>query len=105
MLANKLARKARSVGFEPVPHDHHAPQDLLGSLAVQAATAEPHPDDPLSHEAEEQSRLVGEVLFVVADLAQRLGVDAELALRARALALLDAIVTAESVPEQERGNR
>jgi hypothetical protein len=104
MLANKLARKARSVGFEPVPGDD-APHDLLGSLAVQAASAEQHPDDPLSHDAEEQSRLVGDLLFVVADLAQRLGVDAEQALRARALALRDAIVTAESVPEQERSNR
>jgi tetrapyrrole methylase family protein/MazG family protein len=105
MLANKLARKARSVGLEPVPHGADAPQDLVGSLAVRAAPAELHPDDPLSHDAEEQWRLVGEVLFVVADLAQRLGVDAEQALRARALALREAIVAAESVPEQERGNR
>jgi hypothetical protein len=77
----------------------------LASLTVRTATTELHPDDPLSHEAEEQWLLVGEVLFVVADLAQRLGVDAEQALRARAFALRDEIVASESVPEQERRNR
>jgi MazG family protein len=105
MLANKLARKARSIGLEPLPHGGGAPRELFASLTLQAATAELHPDDPLSREAEEQRQLVGEVLFVVADLAQRLGVDAEQALRARALALREAVVAAEGVPEQEKGNR
>jgi tetrapyrrole methylase family protein/MazG family protein len=105
MLANKLARKARSIGLEPLPHGGDAPHELFASLTLQAATAELHPDDPLSREAEEQRHLVGEVLFVVADLAQKLGVDAEQALRARALALREAVVAAEGVPEQEKGNR
>jgi hypothetical protein len=48
---------------------------------------------------------VGELLFVIADLAQRLGVDAEQALRARVLDLRDAIVATEGVPEPETDNR
>ena len=42
---------------------------------------------------------MGELLFAVANLAQRLGVDAEQALRDRALALRADILAAEGVPE------
>ena len=48
---------------------------------------------------------MGELLFAVANLAQRLGVDAEQALRARALALRADILAAEGVPDQDIGNR
>ena len=48
---------------------------------------------------------MGELLFAVANLAQRLGVDAEQALRDRALALRADILAAEGVPDQEMGNR
>jgi uncharacterized protein YabN with tetrapyrrole methylase and pyrophosphatase domain len=105
MLANKLARKARSVGLAPRAGGAETAEELLEHLARLESSAELHPDEPLSADASAQSRIVGELLFVVADLAQTLGVDAEQALRARALELRDAIVNAEGVPDQEMGNR
>jgi hypothetical protein len=104
MLANKLARKARSVGLEPLGPEAGSPEQLLAA-ATRHAAASPHPDEPLSDDAKTQSQLVGELLFVIADLAQRLGVDAEQALRARVLDLRDAIVATEGVPEAETDNR
>ena len=101
MLSNKLARKARSVGLDPDSATHAAAAvDSLRALAARAATANLHPDDPLARDAPEVAAAVGDILFVVADVAQRLGVDAELALRARALTLRDEVVAAESVPDQ-----
>jgi MazG family protein len=102
MLSNKLARKARSVGLDP-DSATRAPEsaDRLRALAARAATADLHPDDPLAHDEPEVAVAVGDILFVVADVAQRLGVDAEQALRARALTLRDDVVAAESVPDQE----
>jgi tetrapyrrole methylase family protein/MazG family protein len=102
MLSNKLARKARSVGLDPDSATHAAAAaDGLRALAAQAATADLHPDDPLAHDEPEVAAAVGDILFVVADVAQRLGIDAEHALRARALTLRDEVVAAESVPDQE----
>ena len=65
----------------------------------------PVPTTPSTDGADELSRQVGECLFVVASLAQRLGVDAEQALRDRALSLRDEIVAAEGVPNDEKRNR
>jgi NTP pyrophosphatase (non-canonical NTP hydrolase) len=48
---------------------------------------------------------VGDLLFAVAILAQRLGVDAEQALRDRALSLRADILAAEGVPEDQVGSR
>ena len=105
MLSNKLARKARSVGLDPASAgDAVVAADGLRSLAARAAGADLHPDDPLAHDAPEVAAAVGDLLFVVADVAQRLGVDAEQALRARALALRDDVVAAEGVPDQENGS-
>jgi tetrapyrrole methylase family protein/MazG family protein len=106
MLANKLARKARSVGLEPVtPADDAELAGRVAELSATAAGAAPHPDDPLGADNERAERLVGDVLFVVADLAQRLGIDAEQALRARALQLRGAVMKAEGVPEDQVGSR
>ncbi|HTX62668.1 MAG TPA: hypothetical protein VMD28_03465, partial [Acidimicrobiales bacterium] len=77
----------------------------ITSLEDRAAQNEPHPDDPLAGEGGELEREVGEVLFAVATLAQRVGVDAEQALRARALSLRADIRAAEGVPDQENRNR
>ena len=103
MLSNKLARKARSVGLDPGAVDVAATADAFRALAEQASAADLHPDDPLAPDTA-AGVAVGELLFVVADMAQRLGVDAEQALRSRALALRDDVVTAESVPDQEQHN-
>ena len=104
MLANKLGRKARSVGLEPRGPDAESPEQLLVHATRHIAISL-HPDDPLSKDATTQTQLMGELLFAIADLAQRLGVDAEQALRARVLDLRDAIVATEGVPEQETNNR
>ena len=51
------------------------------------------------------NREVGGLLFAVSTLAQRLGVDAEQALRDRAVALRAEILAAEGVPDGQGGNR
>ncbi len=107
MLTTKLARKARSVGLEPYDAGAACSQTVadVKSLARRAAGVQPSSDDPLSGEEGDLTRQVGEVLFAVTNLAQRVGVDAEQALRARALALRADILAAEGVPEQGIGNR
>jgi MazG family protein len=104
VYASKLARKARSVGVEP--HDRaasHAAADLV-ALARLAERPTPHPDDPLVRD-ERVERQIGDLLFAIVNLAQRVGVDAEQALRERALLLRDDIRRAEGVPAGPEGNR
>ncbi len=106
MLTTKLARKARSVGVEPCDAGAtSAATAALEALVQRSADAAPAPDDPLAGQADELNMRVGELLFAVANLAQRLGVDAEQALRDRALVLRADILAAEGVPDQEIGNR
>ncbi len=100
MLADKLARKARSVGLDPAgAGDARAALKAL----LDSAPSDRHPDDPRA-DAGDVDRLVGELLFSVADLAQRSGLDAEQALRAHALEWRDRIVAAEGVPGEARGS-
>ncbi len=86
VFTSKLARKARAVGVDPsdAADAAHAAADL-GELARLAAHATPHSDDPLARGARDLERLVGDLLFAVVSLAQTVGVDAEQALRDRAL--------------------
>ena len=99
LLSTKLQRKALSVGMAgPRPGD--AGSDLAARLAalsnreVDPATAEA--DATLDGADEETGRLVGDLLFEVADVARRLGIDPELALRSRALAFRDGVVAREA---------
>ncbi len=105
MLTSKLVRKARSVGLEPHDVSDAQTSAALASLAERAAARDPHPDDPLTGEGRHVDREVGQVLFAVAGLAQRLGVDAEQALRERALSLRAEILAAEGVPDEQGGDR
>ena len=106
MLTTKLARKARAIGVEPErTGSASATTSALKALQERAVDASPAPDDPLVGEGDGLNLQVGEVLFAVANLAQRLGVDAEQALRDRALVLRAEILEAEGVPEQGIGNR
>ena len=105
MLATKLARKARAVGLEPDDATAEETAARLAALIRRAEGTDPQPDDPLSTDAGELHRALGELLFAVANLAQRLGVDAEQALRDRALSLRADILAAEGVPEPQVGNR
>ena len=87
MLTNKLARKARSVGVEPEDATGEQAAETLGSLTRRAGGGERDATAPRSGDADDAHREVGQLLFTVANLAQRLGVDAEQALRERALSL------------------
>ena len=74
-------------------------------MSRRALETDPQADDPLSGDGGELDAQLGELLFVVANMAQRLGVDAEQALRARALSLRADIRAAEGVPEDQVGSR
>jgi tetrapyrrole methylase family protein / MazG family protein len=100
MLADKLARKARSVGLDPA--DAGDARAALEAV-LHAAPSERHPDHPRA-EGSAIDHVVGELLFSVADLAQRAGIDAEQALRAYALRWRDEIMAAEGVPEGAEGS-
>ncbi|HEX4126396.1 MAG TPA: MazG nucleotide pyrophosphohydrolase domain-containing protein [Acidimicrobiales bacterium] len=104
MLTTKLARKARSVGLEADQWSEGQTALTLAALTRRAVEAVPRADDPLAGDAGDV-QAAGELLYAVALLAQRLGVDAEQALRDRALTLRAAILDAEGVPEDQVGNR
>jgi XTP/dITP diphosphohydrolase len=104
VYTSKLARKARSVGLEPDDADASQAAADLATLARLAARTTPHPDDPLARDAREAGQRVGELLFAIVNLAQRVGIDAEQALRDRALALRADIRRAEGVPDVPEGS-
>jgi tetrapyrrole methylase family protein/MazG family protein len=100
MLTNKLQRKALSVGLAPPDHGTGmvSMQEMIATLAANETPQRASDSDaPLAGDVEEMERLVGAVLFDVADLARRLGIDAEQALRSRALSLRDRIRESEGV--------
>ncbi len=105
MLTTKLARKARAVGLEPDDARNGQAAATLGALTRRAEGTDPQADDPLAGDGGQVQAALGELLFAVANLAQRLGVDAEQALRDRALTLRADILQAEGVPEDQVGNR
>jgi tetrapyrrole methylase family protein / MazG family protein len=97
LLSTKLQRKAISVGLPGLA----APSPDLEGRLEELVRAEADPEDDradatLRGDGDENERRVGAVLFDVADLARRLGVDPELALRWRALALRDEVVAREA---------
>jgi uncharacterized protein YabN with tetrapyrrole methylase and pyrophosphatase domain len=105
MLTTKLARKARAVGLDPDSAAAGQATRALAALTRQAEGADPQADDPLSVDGGDLRAQLGELLFAVANLAQRLGVDAEQALRDRALTLRADILAVEGVPEDQVGSR
>jgi uncharacterized protein YabN with tetrapyrrole methylase and pyrophosphatase domain len=105
MLTTKLARKARAIGVEPEDAGPGQTARALAALTRRAEGTDPQADDPLSGDGGDLQAQVGELLFAVANLAQRLGIDAEQALRDRALSLRAHILAAEGVPEDQVGRR
>ena len=99
LLSTKLQRKALSVGMAGA-----GPGDAGSDLATRVAALVRRQVDPAATAAdatlggadEATGRLVGEVLFDVADVARRLGIDPELALRRCALAFRDGVVAREA---------
>ena len=105
MLTTKLARKARAVGLEPDATSAEQTAQTLAAMTRRAEDTDPRADDPLAGDGGHMQAALGELLFAVANLSQRLGVDAEQALRDRVLSLRADILTAEGVPEDRVGNR
>ncbi len=105
MLAAKLARKARSLGVEPGEVDEVRVVELWASLRARAAGSHPGADDPLRAPDADLEAAFGDLLLGAVTMAQRLGVDAEQALRARARTLRVEILAAEGVPDPQLGNR
>jgi tetrapyrrole methylase family protein / MazG family protein len=105
MLTTKLARKARAIGVEPEDAGPGQTARALAALTRRAEGTDPQADDPLSGDGGDLQAQVGELLFAVANLAQRLGIDAEQALRDRAVSLRAHILAAEGVPEDQVGRR
>jgi tetrapyrrole methylase family protein / MazG family protein len=110
MLASKLQRKALSVGVDA----REGGNDLAAALSTLTRQADgsdsaTDPDAPLIDGGDIEP-LIGQILFDVVDLARRLGVDAEQALRTRAMALRTRIVSAErdhegdGVPKPQDGS-
>ena len=103
MLTTKLARKARAVGVEPDDDAEDRPPTTLAALTAQPARPIRSPTIRWPATAATRRLPFGELLYAVANLAQRLGVDAEQALRDRALSLRADILAAEGVPEDRGG--
>jgi uncharacterized protein YabN with tetrapyrrole methylase and pyrophosphatase domain len=98
LLSTKLQRKALSVGLsEAGPGEPGADlaERITALVRREADPAAGAADATLGGADEESGRLVGDVLFDVADVARRLGIDPELALRSRALAFREGIVARE----------
>jgi len=97
LLSTKLARKAMSVGL-PDPAESESAQlvEQLTQLAEAHRDETPAKADGVLNSADTGiERLVGEVLFGVANLARRAGIDPEQALRGRALEFRETIIRQE----------
>jgi tetrapyrrole methylase family protein/MazG family protein len=99
LLSTKLQRKGLAVGLpDPVlAEDAAALADRMGRLAQLDQAAPPvGADATLNDDDPAGEQLVGALLFGVANLARRLGVDPEEALRWRALTFRDQILEREA---------
>jgi len=102
LFARKVQRRARAVGFE-YPNLEGAVADLDDELrelkeAIEEAGGEPAPEtEPHPHVFEE----LGDVLFAAVNVARRLNVDPELALRAMSERFVARVERAEGLAEQD----
>lgn len=90
LFAHKVLRKAASAAFEPSAHSPGAggPAQRLSRLVTAADGAGTVDGSPVAAD-------LGELLFSVVDLARRLGLDPEAALRRVSVAYRDAFMAAE----------
>jgi tetrapyrrole methylase family protein/MazG family protein len=93
LLATKLQRKATSVGLVATEADL---AQRLAALERQGAEGRDGADDALADGVGANEQAVGELLFAVADLSRRLGIDPEQALRSVALTFRDRVVAQEA---------
>jgi tetrapyrrole methylase family protein/MazG family protein len=98
LLSTKLQRKGLSVGL-PVPDfgdDSESLPQQVAALAQALAPADAgEADAPLTVDTQLTERLVGDLLFGLANLSRRRGIDPEQALRSSALSFRDAILARE----------
>jgi MazG family protein len=100
LYARKVQRRARAVGFE-YPNVEGALADLDDEVrelkeAIEEAGGEPAPEtEPAAHVFEE----LGDVLFAAVNVARRLNVDPELALRAMSDRFIARVGRAEELAE------
>ncbi len=97
LFATKLQRKALSIDLGASGPPDSTLLGLLERVGRAAATESTRedPDAPLAKDDAHTAADIGEILFLVADLARRLKIDPEQALRSRSLALRDEIVAHE----------
>jgi tetrapyrrole methylase family protein/MazG family protein len=104
MLASKLGRKARSVGMDGTGQAEDAGL-LLDQLRRAVASVDAGQSDaPLGDETL-MDDVIGKLLMEVADMARRLGVDGEQALRRRATWLRERILAAEASQASHDGEQ
>ncbi len=102
LLSTKLQRKALSVGLADDAGAHGEVLAALLSAAESAADDGASTSDAsLRAEGGETEDRVGQLLFGVANLARRLGIDPEQALRSNALQFRDRIRAAEAASAQD----
>lgn len=93
-LATKLQGKAQSLGAN-LPDFDHGRDWLVGSIAELVAPAYEGVPSPGDGSGQSDIQRLGAMLFGLADLARRLGVDAEQSLRSTALAFQERILDIE----------
>jgi tetrapyrrole methylase family protein / MazG family protein len=93
-LTAKLQRKAQAVGL-PSPTFDAGRNRLVAAITELEIPASEHSAEPMTAPSDQTVQRIGAMLFDLTDLARRLGVDPEDALRATALAFRDHIVEAE----------
>lgn len=93
-LATKLQGKAQSIGAN-LPGFDHGRDWLVGAIGQLSAPVD-NGNSSVAHADEADSRRMGAMLFGLADLARRLGVDAERSLRDTALSFRQRIMDMEA---------
>jgi uncharacterized protein YabN with tetrapyrrole methylase and pyrophosphatase domain len=81
MRAHKLSKRAARVGFD-FEHASHTADKVAEELAEVREAAAAHEASPSAGPSEEIFEEIGDLLFAAANLARKLDVDAEAALRA-----------------------
>lgn len=100
LRAKKVQRRAATIGFE-YPSAHEALEDLADELAELRAELPPEDPAPETEPAERHEAELGDVLFACVNVARRLNVDPELALRRSSARFVARVERAEELARQD----